>query len=66
MIIMRMEMIRSLPLLRDDKLRIRAMWVNSIIFKPCGKAIPYSLLEYKVRTLWKPAGNINLIDLEKP
>lgn len=55
--------IPSIPLSIDDKLRIRAVWINSIFVNFYGKAIHYSLLKYKVRTLWRPPRNVNLIDL---
>lgn len=42
-----------IPLSRDDKLRIRVIWVNSIIVKPYSKAISNSWLEYKAKSLWK-------------
>lgn len=36
---------------------------DSVIVKNYGKTIPYPLSEYIVRSLWKPVGNMNLIDL---
>lgn len=38
------EGIPSIRLSRDDKLRVRVVWVNSIIVKPYGKSIPLLII----------------------
>lgn len=50
-------------LTRQEKLRIRAPWRNSLIVKLGGRPLEYSLFLQKLENLWKPSGGMECVDL---
>jgi hypothetical protein len=53
----------SILLSRVEKLRIRAPWRSALIIKAIGKSVGFKFMDYKVRTLWKLQGEMQMIDL---
>ncbi|XP_019155204.1 PREDICTED: uncharacterized protein LOC109152077 [Ipomoea nil] len=49
---------------KEDKIRIRRPWRRTLIIQLMGRAIGYNYLVRRLRTLWKPEGHMELIDLE--
>ena len=44
---------------------IRAKWAHALIVKVHGRAVGYQFLHSKLMSLWKPAGRMDCVDLEK-
>ena len=44
---------------------IRAKWAHALIVKVHGRAVGYQFLHSKLMSLWKPAGRMECVDLEK-
>lgn len=53
----------SISLSKDEKVRIRAQWSHALIIKTFGRAVGYQYLSQRVRELWKPSGNMDLVYL---
>ncbi|GMY37991.1 reverse transcriptase [Fagus crenata] len=47
-----------------EKLRIRAPWRSALIIKAIGKSVGFKFMDYKVQTLWKLQGEMQMIDLD--
>ena len=44
---------------------IRAKWAHALIVKVHGRSVGYQFLHSKLMSLWKPAGRMDCVDLEK-
>ena len=53
----------TVALSKDEKICIRAQWSHPFIIKTFGCVVGYQYLSQCVRELWKPSGNMDLIDL---
>ena len=53
----------SISLSKDEKVRIRAQWSHALIIKTFGRAVGYQYLSQRVREIWKPSGNMDLVYL---
>ena len=58
------EGMTALKLSKQEKCRIREPWGQSIIMKTFGRNVGYMHLSSKLRTMWKPVGRMDIIDLE--
>ncbi|KAL0012333.1 hypothetical protein SO802_007441 [Lithocarpus litseifolius] len=47
---------------REDKQRIRAPWRLALIIKAFGKSLGFKYVDYKIRAIWKPHGELQIID----
>lgn len=47
----------------EEKKRTRAPWRATLIFKAFGKSLGYKYLNFKVCALWKPEGDMQVINL---
>lgn len=45
------------------KRKMERPWQTSVILKLMGKQLGYQALQTKVMSIWRPAGNMNLIDI---
>lgn len=54
----------ALKLSKEEKRRIREPWSQSIIVKTFGRNVGYMHLSFRLRTMWKPMGKMDIIDLE--
>ena len=48
---------------KEEKVRMRAPWSAAIIVKTYGRNIGFSYLSSRIRSLWKPSGKLDCIDL---
>lgn len=48
---------------KEDKLRIRRPWNNSIIAKVVGRKVGFHFLSSKLNSMWRPSGIMSVIDL---
>nr|POF00222.1 hypothetical protein CFP56_37734 [Quercus suber] len=58
------EGMTALKLSKEEKRRIREPWGQSIIVKTFGRNVGYMFLSSRLRTMWKPVGRMDIIDLE--
>ncbi|XP_031131806.1 uncharacterized protein LOC116033187 [Ipomoea triloba] len=49
---------------KEEKARLRRPWRRSLIIKLLGKQIGYNFLLRRLQTMWKPEGNMEIIDLD--
>ena len=47
----------------EEKQRTRALWRSALIVEPFGRSIGFKYLDFKIRAIWKPKGDIQCIDL---
>lgn len=45
------------------KLKIKALWRNSLIVKLGGRPLEYALFLQKLQNLWKPSSGMECVDL---
>ncbi|CAN1138934.1 hypothetical protein LINPERHAP2_LOCUS10965, partial [Linum perenne] len=57
--------VRSLSISKSLKEKLCRPWTNTVVVRLLGKSIGYSYLCHRLRSLWKPAGNMQIIDLDK-
>ncbi|KAK9996738.1 hypothetical protein SO802_021424 [Lithocarpus litseifolius] len=48
---------------KEEKVRIRLQWSHALIIKTFGRTVGYQFLSQRVRELWAPSGNLDLVDL---
>ena len=48
---------------KEEKQRIHAPWRSAFIIKAFGKSLGYKYLDYKIRAIWKPVGDMQCINL---
>ena len=48
---------------KEEKVRMRAPWSAAIIVKTYSRNIGFSYLSSRIRSLWKPSGKLDCIDL---
>ena len=48
---------------KDDKRRIQAPWQSVLIIKAFGKSVGFKYMDFKIRSLWQPKGDMQCIDL---
>ncbi|GMY07011.1 hypothetical protein FCV25MIE_02250 [Fagus crenata] len=53
----------SVGLSREEKLRIRAPWAQSLIVKTFSRNVGFMFLSTKVKALWSPLGRMDCIDI---
>ncbi len=46
-----------------EKLKIQAPWRSTLIIKAIGKSVGFKYMDFKIRSLWKPQGDMQVIDL---
>ncbi|CAN1176737.1 hypothetical protein LINPERHAP2_LOCUS32704 [Linum perenne] len=57
--------IKSLSLSREFKEKLCKPWSNSVVVRLLGKSVGYSFLCHRLHAIWKPMGNIHIVDLDK-
>ncbi|GMY25615.1 hypothetical protein FCV25MIE_20857 [Fagus crenata] len=57
------DQIPVILLSKEEKLRIQAPWRSALIIKAFGKSIGFKFMDFKIRSLWKPRGDMQCIDL---
>ncbi|CAN1145778.1 hypothetical protein LINPERHAP2_LOCUS14877 [Linum perenne] len=57
--------IKSLNLSSDFKAKLCKPWSNSVIVRLLGKSVGYSYLCHRLKAIWKPVGNLHIVDLDK-
>ena len=50
-------------LFNKEKKRTRAPWQSTLIVKAFGKSLGFKYLDFKIRAIWKPQGELQCIDL---
>nr|POF12083.1 uncharacterized protein CFP56_08850 [Quercus suber] len=53
----------AVSLSKEEKVRIRGPWVNAIIVKAFGRKVGFLFLSTKLRSMWRPSGRMDVIDL---
>jgi hypothetical protein len=53
----------TISLSKEEKMRIQAPWRSALIIKAFGKSIGFKYMEYKIKVLWNPIGELQCIDL---
>ena len=48
---------------KEEKIRIQAPWKSALIIKAFGKSIGFKFMDFKIRSLWKPKGDMQCMDL---
>ena len=57
------DQIPVILLSKEEKIRIQAPWKSTLIIKAFGKSIGFKFMDFKIRLLWKPRGDMQCIDL---
>ncbi|CAN1841022.1 hypothetical protein LINPERHAP1_LOCUS36319, partial [Linum perenne] len=57
--------IKSLSLSKGFKEKLCKPWSHSVVVRLLGKSIGYSYLCHRLRAMWKPTGNMHIVDLDK-
>ncbi|CAN1332712.1 hypothetical protein LINPERPRIM_LOCUS35828, partial [Linum perenne] len=57
--------IKSLSLSKGFKEKLCKPWSHSVVVRLLGKSIGYSYLCHRLRAMWKPTGNLHIVDLDK-
>ncbi|CAN1172053.1 hypothetical protein LINPERHAP1_LOCUS22606, partial [Linum perenne] len=57
--------IKALSLSDDFKERLCKPWVNSAVIQLLGENVGYSYLYQRLHAIWKPLGNLHIVDLNK-
>jgi hypothetical protein len=57
------EQIPVILLSKEEKIRIQAPRKSALIIKAFGKSIGFKFMDFKIRSLWKPRGDMQCIDL---
>nr|POE91943.1 hypothetical protein CFP56_54296 [Quercus suber] len=53
----------AVSLSKEEKVRIRGPWGNAIIVKAFGRKVGFLFLSTKLRSMWRPSGRMDVIDL---
>uniref|UniRef100_A0A2N9FQ21 Reverse transcriptase domain-containing protein n=1 Tax=Fagus sylvatica TaxID=28930 RepID=A0A2N9FQ21_FAGSY len=53
----------TILLSKAEKIRIQAPWRSALIIKAIGKSVGFKYMDFKIRSLWKPQGDMQMIDL---
>uniref|UniRef100_A0A2N9HWM2 CCHC-type domain-containing protein n=1 Tax=Fagus sylvatica TaxID=28930 RepID=A0A2N9HWM2_FAGSY len=53
----------TILLSKEEKLRIQAPWRSALIIKAIRKSVGFKYMDFKIRSLWKPQGDMQIIDL---
>lgn len=53
----------TILLSREEKIRTRTPWRSTLIVKAFGKLLGFKCFDFKIRTIWKLAEDIHIIDL---
>nr|POE78860.1 transposon tx1 uncharacterized 149 kda protein [Quercus suber] len=53
----------AVSLSKEEKIRIRVLWGNAIIVKTFGRKVGFLFLSTKLRSMWRPSGRMDIIDL---
>ncbi|CAN1188003.1 hypothetical protein LINPERHAP1_LOCUS28138, partial [Linum perenne] len=56
--------VRSLNISKEFKEKLYKPWMNTVIIRLMDKIIGYSFLCNRLRSLWRPLGNMHIIDLD--
>ncbi|CAN1149282.1 hypothetical protein LINPERHAP2_LOCUS16931, partial [Linum perenne] len=56
--------VRSLKLSKEFKEKLCQPWSNTVVIRLLGKSIGYSYLCNCLRSMWKPLGNMHMIDVD--
>jgi hypothetical protein len=48
---------------KEEKICIQAPWKSALIIKAFGKSIGFKFMDFKIRSLWKPKGDMQCMDL---
>ena len=54
----------SIRLSKEEKIRLRKPWQNTLIIKLIGRSIGFILLLRKIKEIWKPKASIDLVALD--
>ncbi|CAN1729097.1 hypothetical protein LINPERHAP1_LOCUS496 [Linum perenne] len=57
--------VKALSLSKDFKEKLCKLWSNSVVVRLMGKNIGYSYLCHRLNAIWKLAGNLHIVDLDK-
>ncbi|CAN1851754.1 hypothetical protein LINPERHAP1_LOCUS40329 [Linum perenne] len=57
--------IRSLQISQSFKEKLAKPWTNTAVIRLLGKSIGYAYLCHRLKSLWKPSGAMQVIDLDK-
>ena len=55
----------EVPLSKETKERIRALWSKALIVKVYGRTAGYNYLTFKINALWNPTARMTYVDLGK-
>nr|POE68955.1 hypothetical protein CFP56_69614 [Quercus suber] len=53
----------AVSLSKEEKVKIREPWGNAIIVKTFGRKVGFLFLSTKLRSMWRPSGRMDIIDL---
>ncbi|CAN1178244.1 hypothetical protein LINPERHAP2_LOCUS33563 [Linum perenne] len=57
--------IKSLSLSKDFKEKLCKPWSSSVVVRLLGRNIGYSFLCHRLHAIWKPVGQLHIVDLDK-
>ncbi|CAN1849891.1 Uncharacterized protein At4g02000 [Linum perenne] len=57
--------IKALSLSKDFKEKLCKPWANSVVVRLLGKNVGYPYLCHRLRAIWKPVGNLHIVDLDR-
>ncbi|CAN1815933.1 hypothetical protein LINPERHAP1_LOCUS27610, partial [Linum perenne] len=57
--------IKSLSFSDSFKTKLCKPWTNSVIIRLMGKSIGYAYLCHRLRSMWKPAGSMHVVDIDR-
>ncbi|CAN1170989.1 hypothetical protein LINPERHAP2_LOCUS29303 [Linum perenne] len=57
--------IKSLNLSDEFKDKLCKPWSNTVVVRLLGKSIGYSYLCHRLHAIWKPFGNLHIVDLDR-
>ncbi|CAN1794997.1 Putative ribonuclease H protein At1g65750 [Linum perenne] len=55
--------VRALRLSKEFKDKLCKPWTNTVVIRLIGKSVGYSYLCNRLRSMWKPTGNMHVIDV---
>ncbi|CAN1798133.1 hypothetical protein LINPERHAP1_LOCUS21567 [Linum perenne] len=56
--------IRALSLSDDFREKLCKPWANSVVIRLLGKNVGYAYLCHRLHAIWKPVGNLHIVDLD--
>ncbi|CAN1132958.1 hypothetical protein LINPERHAP2_LOCUS7365 [Linum perenne] len=57
--------IKALNLSEEFKEKLCKPWSNSVVVRLLGRNIGYTYLCHRLRAIWKPVGNMHIVDLDR-